>query len=277
MLGALIIVFREAIEAGLIIGIVAAVTRGVAGSRTMIAAGVGAGALGALVVAAFAEQLSRAFAGSGQELFNAAVLLLAVAMLAWHNIWMARHGRELAQQLSDVGRAVARGERTLVALAMVVGLAVLREGSEVALFLYGVLASGEAAWNVLIGGLAGLALGAATSLATFFGLVAIPPKKLFAVTAALITLLAAGLAAQAVAFLQQAGVITALTDTMWDTSWLLSDKSIPGRVLHTLIGYADQPSGMQVVVYGLTVIAIVAATKLTAATSAQPAARAPAE
>jgi high-affinity iron transporter len=277
MLGALIIVFREAIEAGLIIGIVAAVTRGVAGSRTMIAAGVGAGALGALVVAAFAEQLSRAFAGSGQELFNAAVLLLAVAMLAWHNIWMARHGRELAQQLSDVGRAVARGERTLVALAMVVGLAVLREGSEVALFLYGVLASGEAAWNVLIGGLAGLALGAATSLATFFGLVAIPPKKLFAVTAALITLLAAGLAAQAVAFLQQAGVITALTDTMWDTSWLLSDKSIPGRVLHTLIGYADQPSGMQVVVYGLTIVAIVAATKLTAATSAQPTARAPAE
>jgi high-affinity iron transporter len=277
MLGALIIVFREAIEAGLIIGIVAAVTRGVAGSRTMIAAGVGAGALGALVVAAFAEQLSRAFAGSGQELFNAAVLLLAVAMLAWHNIWMARHGRELAQQLSDVGRAVARGERTLVALAMVVGLAVLREGSEVALFLYGVLASGEAAWNVLIGGLAGLALGAATSLATFFGLVAIPPKKLFAVTAALITLLAAGLAAQAVAFLQQAGVITALTDTMWDTSWLLSDKSIPGRVLHTLVGYADQPSGMQVVVYGLTIVAIVAATKLTAATSAQPTARAPAE
>jgi high-affinity iron transporter len=276
MLGALIIVFREAIEAGLIIGIVAAVTRGVAGSRTMIAAGVGAGALGALVVAAFAEQLSRAFAGSGQELFNAAVLLLAVGMLAWHNIWMARHGRELAQQLSDVGRAVARGERTLVALATVVGLAVLREGSEVALFLYGVLASGEAAWNVLIGGLAGLALGAATSLATFFGLVAIPPRKLFAVTTALITLLAAGLAAQAVAFLQQAGVITALTDTIWDTSWLLSDKSIPGRVLHTLIGYADQPSGMQVVVYGLTIVAIVAATKLTAA-SAQPPARAPAE
>jgi high-affinity iron transporter len=159
---------------------------------------------------------------------------------------------------------------------MVVGLAVLREGSEVALFLYGVLASGEAAWNVLIGGLAGLALGAATSLATFFGLVAIPPKKLFAVTTALITLLAAGLAAQAVAFLQQAGVITALTDTMWDTSWLLSDKSIPGRVLHTLIGYADQPSGMQVVVYGLTIVAIVAAAKLTAA-SVQPAARAPAE
>jgi high-affinity iron transporter len=276
MLGALIIVFREAIEAGLIIGIVAAVTRGVAGSRGHIAAGVAAGTLGAVIVAAFAERLSAAFAGSGQELFNAGVLMLAVVMLAWHNIWMSRHGRELAQELSAVGRAVAQGDRTLLALSAVVGLAVLREGSEVALFLYGVLASGESAASVLIGGVAGLALGAATSLATFYGLVSIPPKKLFSVTTTLITLLAAGLAAQAAGFLQQAGIITALSDTMWDTSWILSDKSIPGRVLHTLIGYADQPSQLQVLVYVVTIAAIVAATKLSAPAAPTPA-RAPAE
>jgi high-affinity iron transporter len=276
MLGALIIVFREAIEAGLIIGIVAAVTRGVPGARGHIAGGVAGGVLGALIVAAFAEQLSKAFAGSGQELFNAGVLLLAVAMLAWHNIWMAKHGRELARELSNVGQAVARGDRTLFALATVVGLAVLREGSEVALFLYGVLASGESAGSVIVGGVAGLALGALTSVATFFGLVSIPPKKLFAVTTALITLLAAGLAAQAVAFLQQAGAITALTDTLWDTSWILSDKSIPGRVLHTLIGYADQPSIMQAIVYAATIVAIVAATKLSSMGARAPM-RTPAE
>ncbi|WP_036284849.1 FTR1 family protein [Methylocystis sp. ATCC 49242] len=276
MLGALIIVFREAIEAGLIIGIVAAVTRGVAGSRGFIAGGVGAGVIGAMIVAFFADRLSQSFAGSGQELFNAAVLALAVVMLAWHNIWMSRHGRELAQELSDVGRAVARGDRTLFALATVVGLAVLREGAEVALFLYGVLASGESAWDVFAGGLAGLGLGAVTSVATFYGLVTIPPRHLFAVTTTLITLLAAGLAAQCVAILQQAGIVTALSDTLWDTSWILSDKSIAGRVLHTLIGYADQPSQMQVVIYVATIVAIVAATKLTALRP--PAAvRAPAE
>lgn len=264
MLGALIIVFREAIEAGLIVGIVAAVTRGVAGSRGFIAGGVAAGVAGAIVVAAFADRLSHSFAGSGQELFNAGVLALAVGMLAWHNIWMSRHGRELAQELSAVGKAVASGDRTLLALATVVGLAVLREGAEVALFLYGVLASGESAWDVFAGGLAGLALGGATSVATFYGLVTIPPRHLFAVTTTLITLLAAGLAAQCVAFLQQAGVVTALSDTLWDTSWILSDKSIFGRVMHTLIGYADQPSAMQVVVYVATLVAIVAATKLTA-------------
>lgn len=271
MLGALIIVFREAIEAGLIVGIVMAVTRGVPLAGRFVLGGVAAGATGALLVATFADRLSRSFAGSGQELFNAAVLALAVGMLAWHNIWMARHGREMAQELSSVGKAVASGDRTLLALASVVGLAILREGAEVALFLYGVLASGETGPNVFLGGLMGLALGGATSLATFYGLVNIPPRHLFAVTTALITLLAAGLAAQCVGFLQQAGVITALSDTLWDSSWLLSDKSIPGRVLHTLVGYADQPSGMQVVAWIATLVAIYVSTKLMAPTPPAPA------
>ena len=271
MLGALIIVFREAIEAGLIVGIVMAVTRGVPFAGRYVLGGVAAGALGALIVAMFADRLSRSFAGSGQELFNAAVLALAVGMLAWHNIWMARHGREMAQELSAVGKAVAAGDRTLYALASVVGLAILREGAEVALFLYGVLASGESGLDVFAGGMMGLALGAATSFATFYGLVTIPPRHLFAVTTTLITLLAAGLAAQCVGFLQQAGVITALSDTLWDSSWLLSDKSIPGRVLHTLVGYADQPSGLQVVAWLVTLVAIFGATKLMAPSAPKPA------
>jgi high-affinity iron transporter len=271
MLGALIIVFREAIEAGLIVGIVMAVTRGVPFAGRYVLGGVTAGALGALIVAMFADRLSRSFAGSGQELFNAAVLALAVGMLAWHNIWMARHGREMAQELSAVGKAVAAGDRTLYALASVVGLAILREGAEVALFLYGVLASGESGLDVFMGGMMGLALGAATSFATFYGLVTIPPRHLFAVTTTLITLLAAGLAAQCVGFLQQAGVITALSDTLWDSSWLLSDKSIPGRVLHTLVGYADQPSGLQVAAWLVTLVAIFGATKLMSPIAPKPA------
>ena len=275
MLGALIIVFREAIEAGLIVGIVMAVTRGVPFAGRYVLGGVAAGALGALIVAMFADRLSRSFAGSGQELFNAAVLALAVGMLAWHNIWMARHGREMAQELSSVGKAVAAGDRTLYALASVVGLAILREGAEVALFLYGVLASGESGLDVFLGGVMGLTLGAATSFATFYGLVTIPPKHLFAVTTTLITLLAAGLAAQCVGFLQQAGVITALSDTLWDSSWILSDKSIPGRVLHTLVGYADQPSGLQVVAWLVTLVAIFGATKLMAPVAPKPARVAP--
>lgn len=279
MLGALIVVFREVIEAGLIIGIALAVTRGVPGTRRVIVAGAGAGLLGALIVAAFAEQLSSALAGRGQELFNAGVLGFAVLMLAWHNIWMARHGRELARELSAVGQSVKTGEKGFVALAMVVGVAVLREGAEVALFLYGILISGESTANLLAGGLLGLALGAGLSFLTFYGLVKIPPGKLFGATAVLVTLLAAGLASQCAAFLQQAGLAPVLTQTLWDTSAILPDNGVVGRVLRTLIGYADQPSALQGVVYLATIATIVIATRLAAAlpTPPKPVRTAPAE
>ena len=264
MLGALIVVFREVIEAGLIVGIALAVTRGLAGSRAWIAGGVGVGVLGALLVAAFAGELSSALAGRGQEMFNASVLALAVVMLAWHNMWMARHGRELAQRLADVGEAVASGEKSFVAFGVVVAVAVLREGAEVVLFLYGILVSGESVFDLFLGGVGGLALGVGLSALTFYGLVNIPPRRLFAVTSVLVTLLAAGLASQCAAFLQQAGFASRLAQTLWDTSAVLPDNSLVGRVLHTLIGYTDQPSLLQALVYALTIVVIVAATRFAA-------------
>ena len=96
MLAALIIVFREVFEAGLIVGIVLAVTGDVPHRNRWIGGGVLAGALAACVVAAFAGALSQLFEGMGQELFNAAILGVAVIMLTSHNVWMARHGKEIA-------------------------------------------------------------------------------------------------------------------------------------------------------------------------------------
>jgi high-affinity iron transporter len=253
VLAALIIVFREVFEAGLIVGIVMAVTRAVPLRGWWVSCGIAGGLAGACLVALFAEVLSQAFAGAGQELFNATILLVAVVMLTWHNVWMARHGRELAAEMRAAGEAVAAGRSSLAALAIVVGVAVLREGSEVVLFLYGILASeGSSGASVFGGGVAGLVLGACVCALTYFGLLHIPGRYLFAVTSLMIAFLAAGMAAQAVAFLAQADVLTALGNTVWDTSWLLSDGSILGKALHTLIGYTDQPSAMQLVAYLVT-------------------------
>ena len=265
MLAALIIVFREVFEAGLIVGIVLAVTGSVPHRNRWIGGGVLAGTLAACVVAAFAGALSQLFAGMGQELFNAAILAVAVTMLTWHNVWMARHGREVAGEMLAVGQAVADGTKSLLALAVVVGVAVLREGSEVALFLYGVAASdGGPALSLAIGGIIGLALGAAVCLLTYFGLMRIPPRALFATTTVLITLLAAGMAAQAVAFLERANWLTRLDTVAWDSGWLLSEKSIAGRTMHTLIGYTDQPTEMQLLVYLAVLVVTIMLMRLTA-------------
>ena len=265
MLATLIIVFREVFEAGLIIGIVLAVTGSVPHRNSWIGGGVLTGTLAACVVAAFAGALSQLFEGMGQELFNAAILAVAVIMLTWHNVWMASHGRELAGQLRAAGQAVVDGNKSLLALAVVVGVAVLREGSEVALFLYGVMASdGGSAASLAVGGFAGLVLGAGVCLLTYSGLMRIPPKALFATTTILITLLAAGMATQAIAFLERANWLVSLDRVAWDTGWLLSDRSIAGRTLHTLVGYTDQPTEMQLLVYVTVLLGTFLLMRLTA-------------
>lgn len=265
MLAALIIVFREVFEAGLVVGIVLAVTGSVPHRNRWIGGGVLAGVAVACLVAAFAGALSQLFEGMGQELFNAAILGIAVVMLTWHNVWMARHGKEIAGEMRAVGQAVAEGSKPLAALAVVVGVAVLREGSEVALFLYGVAASGGgSAVSLTIGGVLGLLLGIAVCLLTYLGLMRIPPRALFATTTVLITLLAAGMAAQAVAFLERADWLTPLDTVVWDSGWLLSEGSIAGRALHTLIGYTDQPTQMQLVVYAAVILVTIVLMRLTA-------------
>ena len=261
MLATAVIVFREMLEAALIIGIVAAATRGVLHRNAWIISGIIAGLLGAIIVAVLADVIMNLANGVGQEIFNAMVLLAAVMMLAWHNIWMARHSRELVTQMKQVGAAVKEGGKPMYALGIVVAVAVLREGSEVVLFLYGQAAGGLNTSMIVSGGVAGLIVGAAVGFALYFGLLRIPTQYLFVVTGWLILLLAAGMASQAAKFLSQADIIPTW-GRMWDSSAWLSDDSVTGRLLHTLIGYDANPLGIQLVVYLLTLLVIGGAMKL---------------
>ena len=256
MLATAIIVFREVLEAALIVGIVMAASRGVMRRGWWIGGGIGAGIFGAGVVAAGAETIAAAAAGIGQEVFNAAILFAAVAMLGWHNVWMTRHGREMTLAANRLGAAVRAGTQPLWALAAAVALAVLREGSEVVLFLYGIAAGGDGAAAMAMGGALGLFAGVAAGAGLYLGLVRIPLRHLFSVTSWLVLLLAAGMASQAAAFLLQADLLPPLGTTLWDTSFVLSDQSLVGRVLRTLIGYTAQPAGIQLVFYLTTLIVI---------------------
>lgn len=255
MLATAIIVFREILEAALIIGIVAAATQGVWRRGWWISAGIVAGVAGAVVVAGLAEVIVEWADGMGQELFNAIILLAAVMMLAWHNIWMASHSRELVAQMKQVGSAVKDGGEPMVALVLVIAVAVLREGSEIVLFLHGQAAQGLNAAAMLSGSLAGLGVGAVVGLALYFGLLRIPTRYLFSVTGWMILLLAAGMASQAAKFLVQADMLPGWGE-LWDSSALLSNDSLLGSLLHTLVGYDAMPMGMQVAVYLATVFCI---------------------
>jgi len=262
MLATALLVFREVLEAALIVTIVLAATRELAARKRYIAFGILLGVCAAVLVAVFAGRLAELAGGVGQELFNASVLLAAAAMIGWHVVWMARHGRVLATQIRALGAQLSAGERSLTALTVLVALAVAREGSEVVLFLYGMSAGGIAGSALLGGSFAGLCAGVACGGVLYFGLLQIPMGQFFRVTNGLLMLLAAGLAAQAARFLVQADLLPALGNRLWDTSWLLSEQSLAGQVLHVLVGYTARPSGMQVLFYVSTVIIFIVGARL---------------
>jgi high-affinity iron transporter len=165
--------------------------------------------------------------------------------------------------MQAVGEAVLSGSKSLLSLAVVVAVAVLREGIEVVLFLYGVtISGGESGVAIFTGGVIGLLSAALVCMLTYFGLLTIPSRYLFGVTSVMIALLAAGMAAQATGFLEQANIVNALNAIVWDSSWLLSERSIVGRALHTLVGYSDQPTLMQLVVYLITLASMFVLMKL---------------
>jgi high-affinity iron transporter len=259
MFGTALIVFREVLEAALIVGIVAAATTGIPGRSRYIAGGLAAGLVGSILVAIGAERIAQLAEGMGQELFNASILGIAVVMLAWHNIWMSVHGRELATNAKQLGRDVASGARELSVVLVVIAVAVLREGSETVLFLYGVAISGDASQGAMIaGGAIGLVSGVAVGWFLFKGLLRIPLRHFFSATSALVLLLAAGMAAQAARFLIQADKLPSLASPLWDTSGVVDNSSMLGKVLQGLLGYDAQPSGMQVVFFVAVMVTILA-------------------
>lgn len=253
MFGSALIIFRETLEAALVISIVAAATRGVSRRSLFLALGVLAGLVGSGMIAGLTETIANLADGSGQELFNAGVLGIAVLMLAWHHIWMSSHGAELARDAKRVGIEVSDGSKGLSAIVVLVALTVLREGAESVLFLHGMASGADMGLiDVLGGGALGLLGGLALGLIMYFGLMRIPLKWFFSVTGWLLVLLAAGLAGQMARFLIQADWLPSLITPLWDTSSVLSSDSLPGRILHVLIGYEPSPSGMQMLFYVVT-------------------------
>jgi high-affinity iron transporter len=267
-----LIVFRESLEASLFVGVIAAATRGLSGRRNWLGAGVGAGALGAVILALLARHIAGWLDGLGQDVVNIGMLSLALAMLLWHCVWVTTHTREMVSNARRLGQSVQQGQRTPRALLVVVALAVLREGAETVLFVGGSMTGSGAAQStsVLLAGGLGLTAGALVGAGLYLGLTRIPTRHVFSVTNVLIALLAASLASQLARALAQAGVIVQWTQPLWDSAQVLSPESAMGTLLHGLIGYDAHPSGAQLAAYLAALLFIYAGTRLLASKPSTP-------
>lgn len=251
-----VVIFREMFEIALIVGVLMAASRGLRKRGQWVAVGVLGGMAGSVGCAFFADRISRAAQGMGQEILNAMILLVAAALIGWTVLWMSRHGRELTAHLKQVGHAVVKGERPIHTLAVVVALTVLREGAEIVMFTYSAFVTGGRPFDLVLGFLFGAFAGAAVGVVLYYGLIKIPTKQIFNVTSLLLIFLVAGMVSQAAGYLTAAGKLPELIPTMWDTSRLLSEDSLGGKLLQVLLGYTQRPSGMQVLVYAATLAAL---------------------
>ena len=258
MWGATIIVFREVFEIAIILCVILAATKGIANRGKWINLGILGGTIAAGLLGIATQSLSVLAGPAGQQYFNAGVLLAAVGMISWTVIWMKRQSMAIVSELKSVGKAISAGEKPLHMLTFVIGLAVMREGSEIVIFLYGMLAAGQTTpLGALMGSLLGLGLGIGFGFLMYYGLIRFSVKYLFQVTSILLTFIAAGMAANAAGKLVKAHALPTLVSSLWDTSTLLPQHSLPGRFLYILFGYQEHPNGMQAIFYLLTIATIV--------------------
>ena len=257
-----LVLFREVLEIAIILSVIAAATVGMPNRGRWILAGIGIGIFGASIIALFTESIASSFDDRGQEIMNACILLAAAAMIGWTVVWMKRHAREMTQHMRKVGKDVIEGKSHARVLAGVIALAVFREGSEIVLFCYGLLAGGTPLVEFAKGAAIGLGGGAVLGWLMYIGLLKISTKYIFGISGWLLAFVSAGLAAKGVSFLVAADMLPIIHASVWDSSAYLSNGSTLGSTLSVLIGYDANPNAMQLIAYLLVLGLLITLLKL---------------
>lgn len=257
----LFIVWRESVEAMLVIGVLYAWLkrndRGGTGLRALgfgVVAGIGLAALlGWAMMAAQSE-----LAGEALEWFQIAILFVAGALIVQMVLWMQKHGREMKQGLErNLARAAQRSGG--IGIATIAALALAREGAETVIFLYGMGMEEDGATGLAFGAALGFALAVITAWALNRGLRFLNYRQFFRVSGMLLLLFAVALLVAGTERVIGMGILPTLVDPVWDTSMLIDDSSTGGALLSAFTGYRARPSLMLLAVYASYWLAVLLA------------------
>lgn len=250
----LFIVWRESVEALLVVGILHAwLKNGGAATRRGLPylwGGVGVGVLGAIGLGAALLGFSELLSGDAQDYFQIVMVILAAFLIVQMVFWMRKHGRTLKRDMEtslseNMQKASWWGVFALAALA------IAREGSETVIFLYGLglAQQGETAGAVILAAVLGFALAFLTFYLLQLGGRIFSWRRFFQVTEIILLFLAAGLLLTGIERLMSLDIIPTLIDPVWDSSRLLDDTTTFGNLVSTLTGYRAQPALMSLLVY----------------------------
>jgi high-affinity iron transporter len=242
--GTFVVTLREGFEAALILGIVYTYLSKIGAEHhyRYVTLGGALGVLASIALGVAVTVLSGPLLDLGPDLIGTAVIFVAVVVLTWHGYWMQQHARAIKGQ---VQRRIDEAEAThrLWIVGLIAFTGVFREGAETVLFLWGLMtqAASSSGWASVAGGGLGLASAIALGWAIFRGGKRISLPQFFAITSVLLLFLAAGMLSAGIGKLQGLGFLPE-SSTLWDTSFLLNDRSLLGGFLNGLIGYRSQPS-----------------------------------
>jgi len=248
------VIWRECIEALLVVGILnvwlgqrpAAERRS---GRVWLWCGVSVGLIGAVAIAALLLIVGDTLSDDAQEYFQTVIVLLAAALVVQMVFWMRHHGRALKSELHASLSEKADRSNWFGVFALA-ALAVLREGSEAAVFLYGTMA-GVSTSNY--GALLAAGLGIVGALVTYwllqFGGKVLSWRTFFQVTEVILLFLAGSLLLSGIDHLISLGLLPPLSGRLWDTSLLLPDSGMTGGLVSGLIGYRARPVLIELLVF----------------------------
>lgn len=243
MWNALIVVWRESLEAMLVIGVLlswiarqpepASLRRGLWG-------GVGAGLLLAAGLGYALYTVQSEFAGQLLEQFQLGMVLVAALLILHMVLWMHEHGRQMRRTLERQAEAAIATSGAVLGVSAITLLAVAREGAETVIFLYGLASEGTAA--LLSGAAAGFAIAAVTAWGVARGARLLNMRTLFRASEFLLLLIATSLLVSGVDRMIGMDWLPPLADPLWDTDALLTDTQGAGRFLADFVGYRAQPA-----------------------------------
>jgi high-affinity iron transporter len=257
MIASFLITFREALEAALLIGIIAAYIAKI-GRKDLyryLYAGIAGAVIGSIGVAFLFRLIYGSLEGTAEALFEGVAALTAASVLTYMIFWMAANSKKIKGDVQEkIDISISKGQ--MMGIAVLAFISVFREGVETVLFL-GTLAI-SSPLDTLTGFLTGLLTVVVLSFIMFRGIYRLDVSRFFKYTSILLIVFAAGLTAMGVHELNEVGIIPPVLEEIWDinppvnpdgTYPLLHEKGLLGSGLKSLFGYNGNPSLTEVIAY----------------------------
>jgi high-affinity iron transporter len=246
LLSSVVFVLREVLEAALLLSLLMALSKRLDISCRWVLVALIAGLLGAAIYGFNIDRVSEWFEGVGQEVVNAALQIIIYILLCILAALSVR--RHQGHAASD--------KFISVLMAASVVLAIVREGSEIMIYLSGFLQVSDLLIPVLAGSVIGAGIGISVGVVFYYLLLNLVRRAAVITGGVLLSLVAAGMAAQATQLLTQADWLPSQYP-LWDSSWLVAEQSVFGQVLYALVGYEATPTPLQLFIHVSSLILIV--------------------